>query len=115
MPADPLERWLLGILFSSAMEKYSEGRSADLTFADAAHFWSLTERSRPADVEQRLACVIDNLVELGQQVQARGPFKLAGCAVDGAVLAKTATLHRHLKERFSRHLRLLERHNRPDS
>src|SRR5262249_7510371 len=37
------ERFLLGLLDSSAVQKFEENRKADLTFADACRFWGIAE------------------------------------------------------------------------
>ncbi|MCI0380840.1 MAG: hypothetical protein L0215_24930, partial [Gemmataceae bacterium] len=44
--ARDMEKSLLGMLDSSAYQKFEENRKGDLTFADACRFWGVTENMK---------------------------------------------------------------------
>src|SRR5207244_3847893 len=48
------EKFLLGLLDSSAAQKVAEGRSQELTFADACRFWGITENLSGELLDARL-------------------------------------------------------------
>jgi hypothetical protein len=49
------EKFLLGLLDSTAVQKFEENRKQELTFADACRFWSITENLKGEALDSRLS------------------------------------------------------------
>src|SRR5205085_7827341 len=62
------ERFLQGLLGSTALSKYREGHQRELTFADACRFWSITENLYGEALNGRLAEVRAALAELDRHL-----------------------------------------------
>src|SRR5947207_14154433 len=53
MPRE-LEKFLLGLFGSTAVEKYDEGRKQEITFNDATRVWSITEQLHGEALDSRM-------------------------------------------------------------
>src|SRR5207237_10268772 len=63
LPRD-LERFVVGLFDSSAVQKFEENRKAELTFADACRFWGITENMRGGQLDEKRSGVAKNLREV---------------------------------------------------
>ena len=103
----PLDKGLRRLLDGSALEKFNDGRKAELTSADAWGFWGLTTHDRDGTVDPKLAAV-ESLLREAERVSATGDIELGnGRVVSGGEVRVVANLHRWLLDRFARHLNLL--------
>jgi hypothetical protein len=101
------EKFLLGLLGSSAVQKYEESRKQDLTFADACRFWNITENMHGEMLNSRLHQLRGNLADIDRLV-GKGATELSnGRVVTLDDIARLSDIHAYLEERFSRHLTLL--------
>ena len=58
------EKFLLGLLESTAVQKFEENRKAELTFADACRFWGITENMKGDALDDAHGAVHDSLTDL---------------------------------------------------
>src|SRR5581483_4970975 len=102
------EKLLQGLLGSSALSKFEEDRSAELTFADACRFWGITENLSGKDLDDRLKGFRGMLMDLDRGLGASGQAVLpGGRSVNGEDVGRLDELHAFLERRFGRHLALL--------
>jgi len=101
------ERFLQGLLGSTALSKYREGHERELTFADACRFWSITENLYGEALNGRLAEVRVALAELDRHLGMGRCVLTGGRSVSGEDISLLGEVHTHLEQRFSRHLNLL--------
>lgn len=106
LPRD-LERFVLALLESSAFQKFEENRKGDLTFADACRFWGVTENMKGDALDERIAQIDTNLVELDRQFADADALLSSGRPISGGDLRVLTNIHRHMEDRFERHLNLL--------
>jgi len=100
------ERYLLGLLDSSAVQKFEEGLKDELTFADASRFWG-TEDLRGDAVSARLDRIQATLTDVDRALGA-GTIELSnGRSVSREDISLLTAVHEYLEDRFSRHLTLL--------
>jgi hypothetical protein len=78
------------LLQCEAVRKIAERRNNEIRFADACRFWRILQQPRPGTVEMLLRDLEDSLAPL-----------------DSADAWQLLFVHRFLKERFARHLKLL--------
>src|SRR5262249_4319383 len=101
------ERFLLGLLDSTAAQKSAEGRTQELTFADACRFWGITENLGGEALDARLNKFRASLSEL-DRLLGRSDAELSnGRIVSPEDLGGLDELHASMEKRFSRHLSLL--------
>jgi hypothetical protein len=106
LPRDQ-EKFLMGLLDSTAVQKFEENRKHELTFADACRFWSITENMKGDALDARLGQFADELEELDRQL-AQGDTELSnGRSVSAGDLRVLHNIHRYMEDRFGRHLNLL--------
>jgi hypothetical protein len=101
------EKFILALLDSTAYQKFEENRKMELTFADATRFWGITENMRGDQLDARLAQFETTLSEL-DRVLATADAELSNGRILSAGDVRVVTnIHRHMEDRFSRHLSLL--------
>jgi hypothetical protein len=101
------EKYLLGLLESSAVRKFKEGLKDELTFADACRYWGITENLHGAAITARLDRLCGVLGEVERTI-AGGSAELSnGRSISKDDLNLLAAVHEYLEERFARHLTLL--------
>jgi hypothetical protein len=102
-----LERYLVNLLDSTAVQKFDENRKNELTFADACRFWGITENMRGDQLDEKLSAVQKHLAEL-DRVFAETDIELtSGRVLTAGDIRVVANIHRHMEDRFERHLNLL--------
>jgi hypothetical protein len=101
------EKFLLGLLNSTAVQKYQEGGKSELTFADACRFWGIQEGTRGPAVEGRLDQMRASLAEL-DRILSKGSATLSnGRSIGTEDIDLLSGVRAFLEERFARHLSLL--------
>jgi hypothetical protein len=101
------EKFLLALLDSTAVQKFEENRKAELTFADACRFWSITENMKGDALDARLEQFHKYLEEL-DRILAQDDAELSnGRVVTAGDLRVVGNIHRYMEDRFGRHLNLL--------
>ena len=63
-----MEKFVLGLLDSSAVQKFDENRKSDLTFMDACRFWGIAESMKGEAIEARIQQVQTYLAELDRSL-----------------------------------------------
>lgn len=101
------EKFLLGLLSSSAVRKFEEDQRNELTFADACRFWDITQNLKGDAVDERLAHVEQTLRELDQELSQADAELSNGRIVTAGDLRVLANIHRYMEDRFERVLNLL--------
>jgi hypothetical protein len=105
--ARDLDRVLQDLFASTAYEKHRAGRQEELKFADACRFWGVTENLSGEALDARLDHLRAVLAEAEGQVGLGSATLGNGRSVTGDDLGALGDVHRHLQERFARHLTLL--------
>jgi hypothetical protein len=101
------EKFLLGLLDSSAVQKFEENRKSELTFADACRFWGVTENMKGDVLDERVEQFEHHLAEL-DRVFADADSELSnGRLVSAGDVRVLTNIHRYMEDRFDRHLNLL--------
>ena len=106
MPRE-LEKFLMGLFGTAAVEKYDEGRKQETTFIDACRFWNINEQLRGEVLDSRLDRFRAQLADLARFLAAGDTDLTNGRAVSSDDVAHLTTIHEYLEERFGRHLSLL--------
>jgi hypothetical protein len=101
------EKLLLGLLASSAVEKFQEGRKLEMQFADAARFWGITDNMGGEALDSKLNRLRASLADFDRLLGAAGTTLSNGRSVSGDDVALLNDVHTYLEEKFSRHLTLL--------
>jgi hypothetical protein len=106
LPRD-LERFVIGLFDSSAVQKFEENRKAELTFADACRFWGITENMKGEQLDEKLGAVQRNLAELDRFFADTDAELTSGRVLGAGDIRVLTNIHRHMEDRFERHLNLL--------
>ena len=101
------EKMLASLWSSSAVEKYTEGRKPELTFADACAFWNVNESMSGPAVKAQLEAQRGQFAELERLLSAGDTSLSSGRSVSAEDIQQLAEISHYLQERFSRHLNLL--------
>ena len=101
------EKFILALLDSTAYQKFEENRKMELTFGDACRFWGITENLRGDVLDARLQQFETNLGELDRPLAAADAELSNGRALSAGDVRVLTNIHRHMEDRFSRHLSLL--------
>jgi hypothetical protein len=101
------EKFILALLDSSAYQKFEENRKMELTFADATRFWGITENMRGDQLDARLAQFESSLSELDRALAVSDSELSNGRVLSAGDVRVVTNIHRHMEDRFSRHLSLL--------
>jgi hypothetical protein len=107
-----LEKFLLGLLTTTAVEKFQQGLKLELTFSDACRFWGISENLRGEALDARLNRMRTNLADLDRLVRPGGLDLSTGRSIDPNEIKLVHKVDEYLSERFGRHLSLLR--NRGD-
>jgi len=102
-----MEKFVLVLLDSSAVQKFEENRKSELTFADACRFWSITENMKGEALEERLTQVQQGLAELDLSFAEMDAQLSNGRVVTAGDIRVLTNIHRYMEDRFDRHLNLL--------
>jgi len=101
------ERFLLTLLDSSAVQKFEENRKAELTFADACRFWGVTENMKGEQLDEKLETLEKTLGELDRLFADSDGELSSGRVITAGDIRVLTNIHRHMQDRFERHLNLL--------
>ncbi len=101
------ERFLLGLLNSTAVTKFQEGSKHELTFADACRFWAITESMTSTALDGRLDHLRAQLADLDRLLSKGSGVLSNGRSVSTEDLDLLGGVNTYLTERFARHLTLL--------
>jgi hypothetical protein len=101
------EKFILGLLGSTAVEKYQQGLKLELTFADACKFWGITENLRGEVLDARMNRLRASMAEADRVVGTTGADLSNGRNVSAEEMRLLHKVDDYLVERFSRHLTLL--------
>lgn len=101
------EKFLQGLLDSTAVQKFEENRKGELTFADACRFWGITENTKGDVLDEKVDEFHRHLEEL-DRVFADSDGELSnGRVVTAGDIRVLTNIHRYMEDRFDRHLNLL--------
>ena len=102
-----LEKQLVTLLDSTAVQKFEERRKNDLTFADACRFWAITENMRGDTLDEQFRKFDKDLQELERIIAVNEIELTNGRMVSPGDVRVLSNIHRYMEDRFSRHLNLL--------
>ena len=102
-----LERFVIGLLDSSAYQKFEENRKAELTFADACRFWGITENMKGDQLDEKISLAQRYLVDLDRFFAETDAELSSGRVLTAGDIRVLTNIHRHMEDRFERHLNLL--------
>lgn len=102
-----LEKFVAGLLDSSAVQKFEENRKSELTFADACRFWGVTENMKGDALDGRLQQVQSHLAELDRTLADADAELGTGRSFGAGDVRFLSNIHRYMEDRFDRHLNLL--------
>jgi hypothetical protein len=101
------EKFLGGLWATAAVEKFAEGRKAEITFADACALWGISEAMRGDAVKARLDHVRAELGALERLLTVGDAVLSNGRSVTLDDINRLYDVSGYLQERFGRHLNLL--------
>ena len=97
------EKFLQGLLDSSAVQKFEENRKGELTFADACRFWGVSENTKGDALDSKLGQFSNHLSEL-DRIFADADSELSnGRIVTAGDVRVLINIHRYMEDRFDRH------------
>jgi len=102
-----LERFIIALLDSTAVQKFEENRKADLGFGDACRFWSITENMKGEQLDEKLSLVQKNLASLDRSFAESDIELSSGRVLTAGDVRVLTNIHRYMEDRFERHLNLL--------
>lgn len=111
VPRD-LENQLKALLLSTAVSRYQQGMKRDINFKDACKFWGLPESAQGDAVDQHLKRVPDLLHQVEQLLIGETVELSDGQSVPQDKLRMLDSVHRFLKEQFTRHLSQMRERSR---
>jgi hypothetical protein len=101
------EKFLLSLLDTSAVQKFEENRKAELTFADACRFWSITENMKGEQLDAKLKQFEETLKDLDRTLAEGDAEVTGGRVITAGDLRVVTNICRYMEDRFGRHLNLL--------
>jgi len=101
------EKFLLGLLNSTAYRKFEDNQKTELAFADACRFWDFTQNLQGEAVDERLHQVEQALNELEQQLAQEDGRLSSGRLLTAGDIRVLRNIHRYMADRFDRLLNLL--------
>ncbi|MSU80607.1 MAG: hypothetical protein EXS16_21275 [Gemmataceae bacterium] len=101
------ERFLKVLFDSSAFQKFDGNRKADLSFADACRYWSVTENMKGDALDERIEEVSKTLAELDRILADVDAETSSSRVVTAGDIRVLTNIHRYMEDRFDRHLNLL--------
>lgn len=102
-----MEKFVIGLLDSSAVQKFEENRKGELTFADASRFWGITENMKGDAIDARIQQVQTYLSELDRTLADADAELSTGRVLNAGDVRFVTNVHRYMEDRFDRHLNLL--------
>jgi hypothetical protein len=102
-----MEKFVLSMLDSSAVQKFEENRKGDLTFADACRFWAISENMKGDALDARIQQVEKCLTDLDRILADANAELSTGRELSGGDARNLTHIHRYMEDRFERHLNLL--------
>jgi hypothetical protein len=102
-----MEKFVLTLLDSTSVQKFEENRKAELTFADACRFWGITENMKGDALDARLVQVQNSLSELDRTLADADAELSTGRILTAGDVRILTHVHRHMLDRFDRHMNLL--------
>jgi hypothetical protein len=103
-----MEKHLLALLGSPAVQKFEEGLKDEVTFADACRFWGISESLHGEALTARLDRTRAVLTDV-EHILGTGSAELSnGRSISKDDLNLLTAVHEYLAERFARHLSLLK-------
>jgi hypothetical protein len=102
-----MEKFVLSLQESSAVQKFDENRKADLMFADACRFWGINENMKADAIDGRIMQVQKYLNELDRMLADADAELTTGRVLSASDIRYHTNIHRYLEDRFDRHLNLL--------
>jgi hypothetical protein len=103
------EGFLRNLFESSAVQKFEKDRKLDVSFADAARFWGLTEKMNRKQIDEKLQKMNQTLFELYLITANADAETSSGRVVTTEDIRKMTDIHRFLLARYQRHLNLLRK------
>jgi hypothetical protein len=101
------EKFVVGLLDSSAVQKFEENRKSELTFADACRFWGIAETMKGEVLDGRIQQVQSSLADLDRTFADRDAELSNGRIITAGDIRVLTNIHRYMEDRFDRHLNLL--------
>jgi hypothetical protein len=102
-----MEKFVIGLLDSSAVQKFDENRKGELTFNDACRFWGIAENIKGDALEARIQQVQTYLAELDRTLADVDAELSTGRIFTAGDVRILTHVHRYMEDRFDRHLNLL--------
>jgi hypothetical protein len=106
MPRE-LEKFLLGLFGSVAVEKFDEGRKHEITFSDASRFWNISDQLHGEALDSRIDRFRAQLADVTRFLSSGETDLSNGRAVSSDDVSHLTTIHEYLEDKFGRHLSLL--------
>jgi hypothetical protein len=107
------EKFLLGLLNSSAAAKYQQRLMLELTFADACKYWGVNENLRGEAVDTQLSKLHTGLTDVVHVLGGKDVELSDGRSLSNEDVRLLRQVDDYLMERFSRHLTLLRNRSDP--
>lgn len=102
-----MEKFVIGLLDSSAVQRFEENRKGELGFGDASRFWGITENMKGEALDARLQQVQGYLTELDRTLADADAELSTGRVFTAGDVRFLTNVHRYMEDRFDRHLNLL--------
>src|ERR1043166_4668265 len=96
------EKFVIGLLESSAVQKFEENRKGELTFADACRFWGITENTKGDSLDTRMDFFHDTLTSLDRLFADADAELSNGRHIDAGDIRVVTNIHRYMEDRFDR-------------
>ncbi len=101
------EKFLQGMLASTAYRKFEDNQKSDLAFADACRFWDFSQNLQGDAVDERLRLIEGSLNEVEQQLAQQDGRLSSGRLITAGDIRVLRNIHRYMEDRFDRLLNLL--------
>ncbi len=102
------DRILLAIMDSDVVIKFEDGRKQEVSFSDACKFWTIQDGMNAEQIEFRIHTVKKCLQNVEHQIGLGNAVLSTGQSVAMVDVVRVAEIHKHLEEKFSRHINLLK-------
>jgi hypothetical protein len=104
-----MEKFVLGLLESSAVQKFEENRKGELSFSDASRFWGITDNTKGTALDSRIQHIQSQLTELDRTMADADAELSSGRVLTAGDVRYITNVHRYMEDRFDRHLNLLRK------
>lgn len=102
-----LDRNLLSIMDSPAMEKFIDGVKQEISFTEACKFWGILDGMSADQIDHRISSIRKTLDHMERQIGLGSAVLSSGQSISVAEVSKAVEVHKFLDDRFARHLNLL--------